>query len=153
MLYILELKKKELTMRIATFFLMLVTAVPAFATELVLKDAWARPTLSVHNKNGVAYITLQNNTEKEDALIGVTTPLAQKAEVHEMFEDGSTLRMRHIKALAVPAGKAVELKPGGYHIMLLGINQKLKVGEAFPMRLSFKNAGYKNVTVQVKPLY
>lgn len=122
----------------------------SYATELSVQDVWARPTLSSFNKNGVIYLRV--HSPKEDKLLAVSTPIAYKAEVHEMYEQGEALRMRHVKVLPIKMGNTV-LKPGGYHVMLLGIKEKLKVGRKFPLELTFETAGKKEVEVLVKPLH
>jgi periplasmic copper chaperone A len=73
-------------------------------------------------------------------LVGVSTPLAGVAEVHEMKMEGEVMKMRAIGKLDLPAGRSVELKPGGYHIMLLDLKQPLEQGSTVPMTLSFRDA-------------
>jgi periplasmic copper chaperone A len=73
-------------------------------------------------------------------LVGVSTPLAGVAEVHEMKLVGEVMRMRALARLDLPAGQTVELKPGGYHLMLQDLKQPLPQGSTVPMTLRFRNA-------------
>ena len=108
---------------------------------LRLKNAWARPTPPAAPTGG-GYVTISNTGAKPDRLIGGSTAVAQRLEIHEMSMDGPVMRMRKLDAgLAVPAGGAVELKPGGFHLMFIGLKTPLKVGDKVPVTLRFENAG------------
>ena len=72
-------------------------------------------------------------------LVGVATPVAGVAEVHEMKMDGDVMRMRPVPELALPAGREVQLKPGGYHLMLMGLKQPLAAGSQVPVTLLLKD--------------
>jgi copper(I)-binding protein len=73
-------------------------------------------------------------------LVGASTPVAGVAEVHEMKMEGDVMRMRAVGKLALPAGQAVELKPGGYHLMLMDLKAPLKANTHIPLTLRFRNA-------------
>ena len=73
-------------------------------------------------------------------LVGVSSPVAGVSEVHEMKMDGDIMKMRAVPALDLPAGKTVELKPGGYHVMLMDLKQPLKKDSKVPLTLMFKDA-------------
>ena len=80
-------------------------------------------------------------TAKEGTrLVGVASPVAGVAEVHEMAMEGDVMKMRAIAGLDLPAGKAVELKPGGYHVMLMDLKMPLQKDTTIPLTLTFKNA-------------
>lgn len=80
-------------------------------------------------------------TAKESTrLVGVASPVAGVAEVHEMAMEGDVMKMRAIAGLDLPAGKAVELKPGGYHVMLMDLKLPLQKDTTIPVTLVFKNA-------------
>ncbi|MDQ8002641.1 MAG: copper chaperone PCu(A)C [Pseudomonadota bacterium] len=86
-------------------------------------------------------------------LVGVATPAAGVAEVHEMKMEGDTMRMRAVPALALPARQAVELKPGGYHLMLMDLKQPIAAGNVIPLTLSFEDAaGAKSTLVVQAPV-
>ena len=100
-------------------------------------DAWCRPTPN-GAKVGGCYLTLTAGSD--DRLISVSTALAQSAEVHEMKMDGDVMRMRAIESLDLPKGVAVDLKPGGYHLMLQQLKAPLLKDTQVPITLVFKDA-------------
>lgn len=121
--------------------LLLTTA--AASAQVQVKDAWARATLQGQTATG-AFMTL---TAPDGAkLVGVSSPVAGHAEVHEMVMDGSVMKMRPIATLELPAGRAVELKPGGYHLMLMDLKRALSAGEKIPVELRFETRDRKLVT-------
>lgn len=121
--------------------------------EVTIADAWARATVPQQKSSG-AFMTL---TASEDTrLVGVSSTAAGIAEIHEMKMEGNVMKMRPIEALALPAGQAVELRPGGYHLMLMQLPQPLEAGTTIPVSLSFEDADGKrssiDLQVPVKPL-
>jgi periplasmic copper chaperone A len=125
----------------------LMTAAPASAQPIEVQNAWARATAAGAKAAGI-FVTI---TDKggPDRLVGASTPVAAMAEVHETINDNGVMRMRPIPALPLQPGQAVVLKPGGYHIMLMGMKQQLKDGETFPLTLNFEKAGAITTTVHV----
>lgn len=109
-------------------------------------DAWARAT-PAKAANGAAYLTIESATP--DRLTGASTPVAGRAELHQMTMQGNVMRMRQIAGIDLPAGQPVTLKPGGLHFMLLGLKQPLKKGDKFPLTLDFAKAGARTVEVSV----
>src|SRR6185312_8338825 len=83
-------------------------------------------------------------------LVAASSPVAASAEVHEMKMVGDLMKMRGVDALALPAGKPVEFKPNGYHLMLTGLKAPLKAGDVVPIRLVVEDAKGKRETVDVK---
>ena len=127
---------------------------PAFAqttsaAPIMVENAWARATPG-NIKTGGAYMTLKDMGTSPDQLVGVSTPVADKAELHIMTEDNGVMKMRPVAAIPVEPGKPTELKPGGYHVMLMGLKNPLKEGDSFPMTLKFEKAGTIQVTVKVE---
>jgi periplasmic copper chaperone A len=116
-------------------------------TQLEVNNAWAGATPG-KAENGAAYVTITSPTA--DRLISASTPAAKKAELHTMSIQGMVMKMRPISGVDVPAGQAVSLKPGGEHIMLMGLNQPLREGQSFPLTLDFEKAGPRTVTVTVE---
>ena len=111
--------------------------VSAFAQTVDVQGAWARGTVQGQKATG-AFMVL---TAKEGTrLVGVASPVAGVAEVHEMAMEGDVMKMRAIAGLDLPAGKAVELKPGGYHVMLMDLKMPLQKDTTIPLTLTFKNA-------------
>jgi copper(I)-binding protein len=125
----------------------LATAAPAQPAQLEINNPWARAT-PAKSENGAAYITIESPTA--DRLLSATTPVAKKAELHIMSMQGTVMRMRPITGLDIPAGQPVTLKPGGEHIMLMGLNQPLREGQSFPLTLNFQKAGPRTVTVAIE---
>ncbi|MGV8805695.1 MAG: copper chaperone PCu(A)C [Polaromonas sp.] len=116
---------------------LLLASSAVYAQGVDVSKAWVRPTVQGQKASG-GFMTL---TAKEGAqLVGVSTPVAGVAEVHEMKMEGDVMKMRALPALDLPAGKAVELKPGGYHLMLMELKQPLTKGSQVPLTLHFKDA-------------
>lgn len=104
------------------------------AASVKITNAWARAT-PAGAQNGAAYATLQSAAP--DRLTGVSSPIAAKAELHEMSMNGTVMQMREVGGVDLPAGKPVTLKPGGFHIMLLGLKQPLHPGDKVPLTFTF----------------
>ena len=111
----------------------------AFAAPAVPKveGAWVRSTVKGQSGTG-AFMKLTPSQATQ--LVGASTPAAGTAEVHEMKMEGDVMKMRAIAGLDLPAGQAVELKPGGYHVMLMDLKAPLAKGITVPVTLLFKNA-------------
>ena len=102
-----------------------------------VKDAWVRSTVVGQMGTGAFMkITAKVGTQ----LVGVSSPVAGVGEVHEMKMEGDVMKMRALPQLDLPAGKAVELKPGGYHVMLMDLKQPLMKDTKVPLTLTFKDA-------------
>ena len=127
--------------------LVLATAALAQTNQLEVTSAWARAT-PAKAENGVAYLTIRSSTP--DRLVSVSSPVAKKAELHTMSMEGMVMKMRPLAGLDIAAGQPVTLKPGGEHIMLLGLSEPLREGQSFPLTLSFEKAGTREVTVVVE---
>ena len=107
------------------------------AVKVKVEGAWARATVQGQKGTGA----FMNITAKEGTrLVGVSSPAAGVAEVHEMKMEGDIMMMRAMPSLDLPAGKAVALKPGGHHVMLMDLKQALTVGSKVPLTLTFKDA-------------
>ncbi len=108
-----------------------------WAQTVEVKNAWARATVQGQKASG-AFMTL---TAKDGAkLVSASSPVAGVTEVHEMKMEGDVMKMRAVSALDLPAGKAVELKPGGYHVMLMELKTALRKDSSIPLTLVFKDA-------------
>ena len=104
---------------------------------IIVKDAWVRTAMPGQKGTG-AFMKI---IAKEDAwLVGASTPVAGVAEVHEMKMDGDVMKMRAVPALELPAGKTVELKPGGFHVMLMDLKAALPKDSTVPLTLRFQDA-------------
>ena len=117
------------------------------AQEVTIKEPWVRGTVQGQRATG-AFMQL---TAKESAsLVAVESPVAGSVEIHEMKMENDVMKMRPIAKLDLPAGRAVEMKPGGYHVMLMDLKQPLKKGEAVPIRLRFEDRDKKVRTIEIK---
>ena len=115
--------------------------------QTTVKDAWVRGTVAQQKASGAfMHIT----SAQGGKLLSVSSPVAGVAEIHEMAMQGDTMRMRAVPALELPAGKAVELKPGGYHLMLMDLKNQLKAGETVPLTLVVEGKDGKRETVAVQ---
>ena len=133
-------------MKLKSLLALLALSAGALHAQTVdIQDAWVRTTVPGQKATG-AFMKI---TAKEGArLVGGASPVAGVVEVHEMKMDGDIMRMRAIPALELPAGKAVELKPGGYHVMLLDLKSTLAKDSTVPLTLTFQDA--KGVQSQVQ---
>ena len=108
-----------------------------WAQPVKISNAWVRTTVAGQQSTG-AFMALTAPTAMK--LVSVSTPAAGIVEVHEMKMDGDIMRMREIPQLELPAGKTVELKPGGLHMMLMDLKQPFAKDARVPFTLHFKNA-------------
>lgn len=113
-------------------------ATSASAQTVTIKDAWVRASVQGQNATG-AFMSI--SATETTRLIGVASPVAGVAEVHEMKMDGGVMKMRAVEGgLEIPAGKTVELKSGGYHVMLMDLKAALPKASTVPLTLVFKDA-------------
>jgi copper(I)-binding protein len=105
---------------------------------ITVENVWARAT-AASAKTGALYLTIIDHGAP-DRLTGITTPVADKAELHQTTMQDNIMRMRPVDGLAVTASAPVKLAPGGYHVMLMGLKQQLKPGQSFPVTLTFAPA-------------
>jgi copper(I)-binding protein len=126
-----------------------VAALPAFAGELSITNAWSRttpPGVTV----GVAYFNLNNDTGKPDRLLKISSPVASKLQVHRTEILDGIARMREVAVLHVGAGQALEFAPNGMHVMLLGLKKPLVEGKTFEIEMLFEVAGPRTVKVAIR---
>ena len=113
-----------------------------------VEHAWARASAG-NATVAAAYMTVTDNG-RPDRLIGVSTPVAAEAQLHETIDDHGVMKMRLLDGVALEPGKPVTFKPGGYHVMLIGLKSPLKAGDSFPLTLTFEQAHPITVTVKVE---
>jgi periplasmic copper chaperone A len=119
----------------------------AAAADVTVTDAWIRGTVPGQRATG-AFMQLRSTTDAK--LVAVSTPAAKAAEIHSMVDEAGVMKMRAIPSLALPAGKTVELGPGGYHVMLLDIAKPMKEGETVRVTLTFADASGRTTTQDVQ---
>lgn len=123
-------------------------AAAAASAQTTVKDAWIRGTVAQQKATG---LFAQISSVQGSRLVGVSSPVAGVAEVHEMAMEGNVMKMRALpNGLALPAGQTVELKPGGYHVMLMDLKQPLEAGSTVPVTLVFEGADKKRESVELQ---
>ncbi|MEN9936906.1 MAG: hypothetical protein RLZZ387_3485 [Chloroflexota bacterium] len=112
-----------------------------------VSGAWARPA---QEGNGAAYMILSNIGGQADRLVGVSGDVAGALELHTVENNNGVMAMRPVEGIDIPAGGQVELKPGSFHVMMIGLNGELKAGDRIPLTLRFQNAGEVDVMADVR---
>lgn len=128
----------QFSKHLITAALITACAASALAQNVTVTDAWARPTVQGQKATGAFMkITAKDNAK----LVGVSSPAAGVAEIHEMKMEKDVMKMAALSnGLDLPAGQAVELKPGGYHVMLMDLKAPLLKDTTVPVRLMFQDA-------------
>ncbi len=116
------------------------------AADIEIKDAWVRGTVTGQQATGAF---LEITSKSGAALVGAASPAAAVTEIHEMKMDGGVMKMRAVTRLELPAGKPVQLGPGGYHVMLLNLKQPLKKGDTVPLTLQVEGQDKKIEAIPV----
>jgi copper(I)-binding protein len=116
---------------------------------ITVSDAWAR-TSPMMERAGAAYMVLQNSGAAEDKLLSVESDVAKTIELHETKEMNGMMQMSPVPNILVAASGKTELKPGGLHVMLIGLTRELKVGDKVQLTLNFEKAGKIPVTAEVR---
>jgi periplasmic copper chaperone A len=117
------------------------------AAQVEVIDAWVRGTVAGQQVTGAF---MQLTSPSDSALVDVASPAAKFAEIHEMKKDGDVMKMKAVDKLPLPAGKRVQLSPGGYHVMLFQLKRALKAGDVVPLTLTFEDKAGRKSTVEVK---
>jgi periplasmic copper chaperone A len=117
--------------------------------SIAIAHPYARATVPGQPAGG-GFLTLDNKGA-DDRLLSASAGVSGAVELHSMSMDGDVMRMRQVDAIELPAGKTVALKPGGLHIMFIGLKAPLKAGDSFPLKLKFEKAGEVTVQVTVEP--
>ncbi len=116
--------------------------------DIHIMKPWSRPLPPV-SANGAAYMTLVNKGKAPDKLVAVSTPMAMKAEVHTHTMEGGVMRMRRVDGVELVPGQPAVFKPGGLHVMMMGLKEPLVEGKSYPLTLTFERAGTVEVTVRI----
>ena len=114
--------------------------------QVQVKDAWARPALPGQGATGAFMSLLAPGGAR---VLGVSSPVAGVAEIHEMKMDGNVMKMRPVTVLELPAGQVVEMKPGGYHVMLMELKRPLAVGDKVRIDLRLETSDKRLITLPV----
>lgn len=126
-------------------------ALTVFATsahaQVSATDAWVRGTVAGQQATG-AFMNLQSASDA--AVVAAASPVAKVVEIHEMAHEGGMMKMRAVDRIPLPAGRKVELKPGGYHVMLMALTAPIREGDSVPITLTVEGKDGKRSTVEVK---
>lgn len=121
----------------------------AKAGNIMIEAPFARATPG-SAKAGGAFLTLRNEGDEADTLISAEADVAKRVELHTHINDNGVMRMRKVDGIDVAAHGTTELKPGGYHVMFIGLKAPLKEGESFPLKLTFAKSGSVTITMPVR---
>ena len=134
-------------MRKAAYLVVLACIAGAAQAGVTATDAWVRGTVPAQKVTG-AFVTLAST--KEAKLVAVSTPAAKSAEIHASEEKGGIMQMHAVEAIALPAGKRVELKPGGFHIMLVGLTRALSAGDQVALTFTIEDRQGRRTRLEVR---
>ncbi len=124
-------------------------AAQGVCAQTTVKEPWVRATVAQQKASGAF---MQITSAQGGALVSVQSPVAGSVEIHEMAMAGDVMQMRAVPRVELPAGKAVLLKPGGFHVMLLDLKQQMKAGDSVPLTLVIEGKDGKRETLQVKAI-
>lgn len=133
-------------MKRITLAALIFAAFPVMA-QVTVKDPWVRATVSAQKATGAF---MQITSAQDARLVEARSPVAGVVEVHEMVMEKDVMKMRAVKSLDLPAGKTVELKPGGYHVMLMDLKEQMKEGATVPLTFVIEGKDKKRSTLEVK---
>lgn len=127
--------------------LITLTATAWAQTTVKVEDAWVRGTVAAQKASG-AFMRLTPSANAR--LVAAQSPVAGVVEIHEMAMENDVMKMRQVPGVELVAGRTLELKPGGYHVMLMDLKQPLKAGESVAITLVFEDAAKKRFTQEIK---
>ncbi len=133
--------------RFLSAFLLCIALPGAAFAQVVVSEPWVRATVPQQTASG-AFMIL--NSAQATRLVRVQTPVAGVVEIHTMKMENNVMHMRPISGLDLPAGKAVALEPGGYHVMLMNLKAPLKAGDKVPLTLVLESADGARQTIEVE---
>lgn len=123
----------------------LLVSFASYAGDIEISGAWTRATAPGQDQAGV---DLSITSKQPATLVGVSSPACKTVELHSMTTEGGMMRMREVKAIELPAGKRVNLRKSGYHLMMNGLKAPLKEGETVPLTLNIKVGKHRVVKVE-----
>ena len=153
----MALHPRKMNRIVAEFFLAVALTMAAIialasgarAGNIEVTEAFARASATPGAKTASLYLTLSNRGSSPDRLVAVATSAASMAHMHETENAGGVMKMRMVQGIDLAPGASVALKPGGMHIMLMGLRAPLKQGETLEMKLSFQNSDELKITVPI----
>lgn len=125
-------------------------AMPAWA-QVSVEQPWSRAT-PPGARIGVGFMQFRNAGSTAERVVGASSPVAGRVEMHVTTREGDVMKMRQVESFAIPAGGSFELKPGGAHLMLMDLRRPLKQGERVPLTLTLQKGGELQVDLTVEAL-
>lgn len=138
------------TTSVAALTFLLAAVTPAYA-DVDIESLWLRESIP-GQPNGAGFGVLRNRGTEDMLLVGASTNVANDVEIHQHVREGEQMRMEQMDMLVIPAGESVTLQPGGYHLMLMQLNEPLRVGETHEVTLIFSDGSSLNVAAEVRAL-
>jgi len=132
-------------MKKLTLSLCLLVAATFAQAQVTVRDAWVRGTVPKQQASGAF---MQLSADKDTRLIAAKSSVANVVEIHEMVMDGDVMKMRQIPGLDIVPGRVLDLKPGGFHVMLIDLKGQLKGGDVVPITLVFEDSKTKKTFTQ-----
>ena len=133
------------------FVLSILSIAAVFGADIEIEGAYARASIP-NVPNSAAFFVIKNNSDKDIAITGANSDIAEKNELHTHIKENKMMKMMKIEKLVVPAKSSLELKSGGDHVMLIGLKKELKAGDEISLELSFSDGDKKSIKVPVKDL-
>ena len=133
------------------FVLSIVSIAAVFGADIEIEGAYARASIP-NVPNSAAFFVIKNNSDKDIAITGANSDIAEKNELHTHIKENKMMKMMKIEKLVVPAKSSLELKSGSDHVMLMGLKKELKAGDEINLELSFSDGDKKSIKVPVKDL-
>lgn len=135
------------TLRVSLVSLAVLGLALSASAQIKIENAWVRATVPQQQATGAFMKITSSETV---TLVAVTTPAAKTNEIHEMKMEGGIMKMRaHLNGLEIRADTTLELKSGGYHLMMMELDKAIKAGDVVPLKLEFTDAKGKNKVVMV----
>ncbi|WP_029523456.1 copper chaperone PCu(A)C [Persephonella sp. KM09-Lau-8] len=135
--------------KIAAFLLTGLVSCVLAAPEIIVKDPWVRavpPTM----KNTALFMVIENKGDAEDSLIDVKTEICNQSMIHKTENSNGVMKMVHVEKVVIPPKSTVVFKPGGFHVMLMGLKNPIKPGQMLKFTLIFEKTGAKTIEAPVK---
>jgi periplasmic copper chaperone A len=143
----LKFFSQENSMKSSLFFVAAMSLASLASAQVTVSEPWVRASVPQQKATGV----FMKLTSKDGGkLVAAKSTAAAVVEIHEMTMDNNVMKMRALPSLALPAGKAVELRPGSYHVMLIDLKAQIKDGDTVPVTLTVESADGKRSDIEVK---
>ncbi len=130
-------------------YALLLVAALSFSSEVVVKEPWVREPPPTSRVAG-GFMVILNKGKQADTLVSVSSDVAERTEIHKTIMKDGRMSMKRVDSMVIKPGEEVEFKPGGYHIMLIGLKKPLREGDKVSIELQFKKSGTLRVEFPVK---